>query len=651
MSLHYLGIDTGGTFTDFVCLNDGKLMLHKVLSTPAAPEQAIAQGIRDMGLAAALGRGEVRIIHGTTVATNAALQGKGVPTAYITNSGLADVLRIGRQTRSELYDLNVTIPTPPVDPSLLFEVDARMDARGNVVQELSKDTLAALKSKVDTRRPEAIAINLLFSFLNPEHEQQIEALFADDYFVSRSSFVLSEYREYERGVATWLNGWIGPLIREYMLSLQRLVTPSSLSIMQSTGITISADQASRRAVNLLLSGPAGGLAAATLSVPHHLITFDMGGTSTDVALISDGIRLTRENHVARFPVAVPMADIHTIGAGGGSIAFMDQGGLLQVGPASAGANPGPACYGLGGDQPTVTDANVVLGRLRPDAFLGGKMRLDPALARSAVAGLASKLGMSLDEAASGIIDVANEHMIQALRAISVQRGFDPQDFSLVCFGGAGGLHLCALAEAMGMHQAVVPMMSGVLSALGMLVARPGRELTRTTRALLDDLGDTDLSAMLAELEQSGASELRTEGVDDYRAEYSLDLRYLGQTATINIPFDQHGNVSAAFAAAHEDRYGHRLAKPIEVLNLRVHLEADRELVRLPDLPDQTPGKPRQRVDLAGVGQRVPVFSRRELARQQTIRGPSLIIDDHATTLVASSWEMKVDDAGNLRLGR
>ncbi len=651
MSLKYLGIDTGGTFTDFVYLAEGQFIQHKVLSTPAAPEKAIARGIHGLGLTSAVRSGDIRIIHGTTVATNATLEGKGVATAYITNRGLGDVLHIGRQTRSALYDLNVTRPTPPIDSSLLFEVEARVDASGHVVQELSQDALKALKSSVEARNPGAIAINLLFSFLNEQQEREIEALFSDDFFVSRSSFVLPEYREYERGIATWLNGWLGPLIRDYLLSLQKLVAPGSLSIMQSTGITISADQAATRAVNLLLSGPAGGLSAARLSVPRNLMTFDMGGTSTDVSLISDDIRLTRENSVAQFPVAVPMADIHTIGAGGGSIAFIDQGGLLQVGPGSAGADPGPACYGQGGKLPTVTDANLVLGRLRPGAFMGGKMKLDPALAESSLAPLASTLGMNIYKTALGIIQIANEHMIQALRAISIQRGYDPQDFSLVCFGGAGGLHLCALADAMGMDKAVVPVMSGVLSALGMLVARPGRELTRTRKELIEHLNDDELAAMLDALEQQGAAELRSEGVDDFSVGYSLDLRYLGQTATINVPFRKGGDLASDFTEAHKKRYGHRLEKPIELVNLRVHLEADRDPVQLPALSSRAPGAPVEQVDLTGVGLEVPIFARSSLAQQQTIGGPALIIDDHATTLVAPDWTLRVDDAGHLRLHR
>jgi len=336
MSNHLLGIDTGGTFTDFVYLHDQQFRVHKVLSTPDAPQEAIFLGLREMGLDKIAATGELRIVHGTTVATNATLEGNGVSTVYITNRGLGDVLYIGRQTRPELYNLNVRKPAIDLPERLLLEVDARLDDKGVEITGFSENELSHLKSRVEELAPRAIAINLLFSFVNDGHEKEIEALFGPEYFVSRSSFVLPEYREYERGIATWLNAWIGPLIDEYLLSVKQKLEPSRVSVMQSSGVTIAADQAAKRAVNLLLSGPVGGLQAAqAICTDSRLITFDMGGTSTDVALLDGTIKLTSENHIARLPVAIPMADIHTIGAGGGSIAYIDEGGLLQLGPASA----------------------------------------------------------------------------------------------------------------------------------------------------------------------------------------------------------------------------------------------------------------------------------------------------------------------------
>lgn len=647
----FLGIDTGGTFTDFVLLAGGKLRVHKVLSTPDAPEQAILEGIADMGLEDALAAGELAIVHGTTVATNATLEGKGVPTAYITNEGLGDVLTIGRQTRAELYNLAPEPKKLPVEDELLFEVSARTDALGNTVTPLDREELRALKAAVEKAAPEAIAINLLFSFLDDSQERELESLFADNYFVSRSSFVMPEYREYERGIATWVNAWIGPLIKDYLLSLKKSLSPCPVSIMQSSGVTIEAGQASNRAVNLLLSGPVGGLAGAGLVGGHlndnRLMTFDMGGTSSDVSLLDGEIKLTNEGTVANFPIAVPMADIHTIGAGGGSIAYVDKGGLLQVGPASAGAKPGPACYGLGGTRPTVTDANLVLGRLRKDAFLGGRMTLDEDAAIEAMKPLAKELGMPVVDLAFGIIQIANEHMTQALRVISVQRGFDPREFVLVCFGGAGGLHFCDLADTLEMTRALVPIQGGVLSALGMLATAPGREMARTHTRLLEELDDKAVNGLFEDMRRELQRELEDEGVTSTAEKISLDLRYQGQSYALNVPWEGLANAEEDFHGRHEARYGHRLEKPVELLNLRLHLEADQSEIDLPSVDVARPGEPMAHEVLPGFEQPVPVYRRDELRAKQEIQGPALITENHATTLIQKGWLTTVDAVGNL----
>ncbi|MCH8258313.1 MAG: hydantoinase/oxoprolinase family protein, partial [Proteobacteria bacterium] len=571
----------------------------------------------------------------------------GVPTAYIANRGLSDLLYIGRQTRPELYNLEVRKPAIDLPERLLLEVGARLDANGVEISGFSKNELTQLKRRIKKLAPRAIAINLLFSFINDSHEKEIEALFGSEYFVSRSSFVLPEYREYERGVATWLNAWIAPLIEEYLVSVKQSLQPSTISVMQSSGVTIAADQAARRAVNLLLSGPVGGLQAAqTISRGSRLITFDMGGTSTDVALIDGEIKLTSENHIANLPIAIPMADIHTIGAGGGSIAYIDEGGLLQVGPTSAGAKPGPACYGLGGTKPTVTDANLVLQRLRADNFLGGRMHLDTDAAAEAIRPLAEHLHMQLLELAAGIIDIANEHMTQALRVISIQRGFDPREFTLVCFGGAGGLHFCDLAEALEMTSAIVPVNSGVLSALGMLATSPGREIIRTHRKLISDSSDTEIRRLFASLQAQGERELMEEGVANPQAKYSLDLRYLGQTFSLTTPYHDLSRAEIEFHEFHERRYGHRLDKPVELLNLRLHLEAKGTELKLPQW-EKDPGKPSS-LDLPGYG-RVVVYDREQLIVNQRFTGPALITEAHATTLVKKHWAVSVDRVGNLLL--
>ena len=383
-----LGVDTGGTFTDFV-LFDGKTFLtHKVLSTPDAPERAILQGIKELRLEGK----EFYLVHGSTVATNAVLEGKGVKTAYVTNYGLGDVLTIGRQARRELYNLQPPPRDPPVPAELCIETGGRLGARGDVVEPLSERQCRQVAEELIRLEPQAVAINLLFSFLDGRFEHQLAAVLPDTLFVSCSCDVLPQEREYERGIATWLNAWVGPLVEGYLERLQDQVQPAPVHVMQSSALTIRADQAASKAVKLLLSGPAGGLRGALYMAEaagrQQLLSFDMGGTSTDVALLDGHVNLTLDGRIGDYPVAVPMVDMHTIGAGGGSIARLDKGGMLKVGPESAGAVPGPACYAQGGRNATVTDANLVLGRLRQAVFLGGKMQLDYAAASKAVSGLA-----------------------------------------------------------------------------------------------------------------------------------------------------------------------------------------------------------------------------------------------------------------------
>ncbi|MDH5484516.1 MAG: hydantoinase/oxoprolinase family protein, partial [Gammaproteobacteria bacterium] len=375
MKASWLGVDTGGTFTDFVFFDGERLKIHKVLSTPDAPERAILQGIEELGLDTC----GLRLVHGSTVATNAVLEGKGVSTAYITNRGFADVLQIGRQARRELYNLSPEAPPELVAQAFCLEVDTRLSAQGELLQPLTDASLHNLQQQIEQLKPTAVAINLLFSFLDDAQEKQVEAVIPEGIFISRSSDVLPQYREYERGMTTCLNAYVGPLMQNYLGRLERGVEGGVVSVMQSAGGTIGAAQAGHHAVHLLLSGPAGGLKGAQyvagLAGYQQLLSFDMGGTSTDVALMDHGIALTSEGMIGDYPVAIPMVDMHTIGAGGGSIARLDAGGMLLVGPESAGAAPGPACYGQGGGEATVTDANLLLGRLLPAAFLGGGMAL------------------------------------------------------------------------------------------------------------------------------------------------------------------------------------------------------------------------------------------------------------------------------------
>lgn len=687
MATHWLGVDTGGTFTDFVYYDGKRLRIHKVLSTPQAPEQAILQGIEELQLDT---RG-LHLVHGSTVATNAVLEGKGANTVYVTNRGFADVLSIGRQARSELYNLMPKPRAPLIPQSHCLEVNTRLSARGELLQDLTEADIEQLCQQVRELNADAVAINLLFSFLDARQEQALKQALQQETqwqgFVCVSSQVLAEYREYERGMATALNAYVGPLMQGYLTRLAGALNAAgkpaaqpplsgsrpgeaaqglaSLSILQSSAGSIDASQAAEYGVNLLLSGPAGGLKGAQkvaqLAGYSRLLSFDMGGTSTDVALIDGDIRLTSEGSIAGYPVAVPMVDMHTIGAGGGSIARVDAGGLLNVGPQSAGADPGPACYDKGGRQPTVTDANLLLGRLRVDGFKCSAMPLDLAAAESVMRPLAQALSLSVEEAALGVIRIANEHMVRALRKISLERGHDPQSFVLTSFGGAGGLHVCALAEAMGMRQALVPVSGGVLSALGMLLAQPSRELSHSLLQPLQQLDEAQLEALFAELQQQGMADMQHELSAPPQISRSLDLRYQGQSFNLNLPWMPLAELQQAFHDLHQRTYGHALDLPVELVNLRLRLEGEAPPFELPRIePAELPGSPESPesmqikpswVECAGFERPVPLYQREQLLAGQLIQGPALILEPVSTTLLAEHWQCHVDPYGNLLLKR
>jgi len=651
----YLGVDTGGTFTDFLYFDEvgGRLSIHKVLSTPAAPEHAILQGIADMGIDTR----DLLLVHGSTVATNAVLEGKGVRTAYIANKGLADVLTIGRQARRELYNLQPQAYAPLIPVELCLEVNSRLGADGDAISVMDDNELADLCTRLQELAPRSVAINLLFSFVDDSEEKRIESALqhhiGEHIFISRSSDVLPEYREYERGMTTTLNAYVGPLMQGYLRRLEENAPGCRLAVMQSSGGTASAHQAGRYPVQLLLSGPAGGLRgaqfAATRSGFERLLSFDMGGTSTDVSIIDHEIGFTTEGLIGDYPVAVPMVDMHTIGAGGGSIASVDAGGILLVGPESAGADPGPACYGKGGSLATVTDANVVLGRLLPDAFLGGRMALDKNRSQEVVAAVADDLGMGMFEAATGIIDVVNNHMVSALRVMSVQRGEDPKDYTLVSFGGAGGLHVCALADALQMQRALVPANAGVLSALGMLAAEPSRERSLTIKLLLRYCNTIDVEDQFRQLHETAEQELREiAGDSEMRAQYSVDLRYRGQSYTLNLLWDNPDELEYAFHELHESQYGHRMDIDVELVNLRLRLTGERPAFDIPEWHPVAEADLRHAA-LYGYKEPVPVLSRDALQVDQNIVGPALITETTSTTLIDTGWRARVDRCGNIVL--
>jgi len=667
----FLGIDTGGTFTDFILFDDQlkSVSTHKVLSTPKSPEKAILQGLADLGVET----NNLVLVHGSTVATNAILEGKGVRTAYVTNKGLADVLGIGRQAREQLYNLT-PIKKPPLIPAeLCIEVKSRLSAQGEHLQRLSQQDLSVLTQQLQALKPQAVAINLLYSFFDDSEERKIERAIinhpaTESVFISRSSDVLPEYKEYERGMTTALNAKVGPLMQGYLQKLETKLEGCALSIMQSSGGTISAKQARCYPVNLLLSGPAGGLKGAQMvagaSGVNQLLSFDMGGTSTDVSIIDKAIGFTAGAKIGGYPVAVPMVDMHTIGAGGGSIAQVDAGGLLLVGPESAGADPGPACYGKGGKKPTVTDANVVLGRLLPQSFLGGKLRLDKQAAINAVKTIADTLSsadvvVSVEKAAEGIIDVVNDHMVRALRVMSVERGEDPKDFTLVSFGGAGGLHVCALAEELEMTKALVPVYAGVLSALGMLAADASRERSRTINKRLQDCVADDIEQIFAELLSHAKSELVSNvcvfeaggevscaAEQTIQASQTVDVRYQGQSYTLNLPWYGLQDIEQAFHQKHKDSYGHQLDIDIELVNVRVRVIEQRQSFALPRW-QSTEVASKEYITMPGIVEPVAVINRASLKVGQKLSGPALITETSSTAWLAKGWAAEVDEVGNL----
>ena len=660
MTHRVAGVDTGGTFTDIVLFQEGKLRVHKVLSTPRDPSRAILDGLDQLG---AMENLQV-LVHGSTVATNAVLERKGVLTGLITTAGFRDVLEIGRQTRPKLYDLRVQGIPPLVPRERRMEVVERLDENGEVLIPLDEASLQAALQSLREAGVEAVAISLLFSFANPEHERRVaEVVRATGLYVSASYEVLPEFREYERTSTVVLNAYIGPLIDRYLARLEEtLPTPTILRIMQSNGGSISCTMARREAARTLLSGPAAGAVGAAFvaraSDISRIIAFDIGGTSTDVSLVDGDITETTDGKIGGYPTKLPMIDIHTVGAGGGSIAWFDIGGALRVGPVSAGATPGPAAYGRGGSSATVTDAHVVLGRLIPDAFLGGSMHLEAERALEAVSHIAQRLNVSVEEAALGIIRVANANMEAAIRVISVERGLDPRAFTLVAFGGAGPLHACELAEALRIPRVLIPTTPGVLSALGMLVADTLKDYVRTVMVPIENAREV-IAATLATLEEQGRSDLSREGVsaDKLVIERYLDLRYVGQSYELTIPFAGDGAQAASqFHIAHERRFGYSDPnESVQVVNVRLKA---RGIVDLPVLERHSINSPinaepvmTSRVTFTAnsgpVTYEVPVYERSSLQPGTVLAKPAIITQYDTTTVVPPAWSVYVDTIGNL----
>ncbi|HEX9545073.1 MAG TPA: hydantoinase/oxoprolinase family protein [Pyrinomonadaceae bacterium] len=657
-----VGVDTGGTFTDFVYEAAGDFEVFKLPSTPPDPSLAIRQGLQRVAAKTGIELKSIEVVHGTTVGTNALLQRRGARTALITTKGFEDVLAIGRQARPELYNLNAVRPPALVPARLRFGLRERVSANGEVLERLDEKELAALVAGLKKQEIESIAICLLFSFVHPKHEQLIaRAVSALNIPVSVSHVILPEYREFERTSTVAINAYLQPLMGNYLRRLE--VNTPRLRVMQSSGGSSSASNAAAEPVRTILSGPAGGVVGALRTARaagfEKIITFDMGGTSTDVALCErDGVRLTNEAVVAGLPVAVPVMDIHTVGAGGGSIARVDEGGSLRVGPESAGADPGPACYGRS-LLPTVTDAHVVLGHFGGAGLLGGEFVLDEARARQAIAALADQLSkaarrkITVVEAAQGILSVANTNMERALRRISVERGYDPRDFALLPFGGAGGLHAVELARALRIPRVILPNSAGALSAIGVLAADVVKNQSQTVMLDVAAGIDKKLEQAFRDLERTAADVLRREGfsVAKQRHERSLALRYKGQSFELEIK-QTTGNIAAHFHHAHHELYGYaQTANIVEVVSARL-----RSLGIVQKLPTMRTralrkqfAKPVKHVSAHIDGKKcsAAVYERKDLHAGMQMRAPAIVTEYSSTTLIPLDARAEVDAFGNL----
>ncbi len=649
-----VAIDTGGTFTDCVTLRDGEIEVLKIASTPADPSLAVLEAVTRMA-----GGGDVELRHGTTVGTNTMLERKGARVAFVTTQGFEDTIAIGRQTRSSLYDWFAPVPVCLVPKDLRFGVPERVSAEGEILRRPTDEELEMLVGQVRASSTEAIAISLLFSFANPETERRVEtALRGLGLPISVSHRILPEFREYERAATTVANAYLAPRMERYLLNLYERVinqhNDASVDVMQSSGGTIPVRLAAQEPVRTILSGPAGGVIGATLVAQtagfERIIGCDMGGTSTDVFLgdaAAGGVQRTRESMVAGVPIGVPMLDIHTVGAGGGSIARFDAGGMLRVGPESAGAEPGPICFGRG-KVATVTDANLVLGRLDLDSFLGGGVSLDRERTLRLMDEQKGSLG-SVEEFAAGILRVIEAQMEKAIRVISIERGYDPREFTLVAFGGGGPLHACALAAALRIPTVLVPKLPGALSAVGILLADSVRDDSQTV--MLPGTAIAGLAEHFDDMEQRAAANLR--GV----AQCSVDLRYRGQGYELNVPYDHERPAASldAFHALHRQRYGFAdAAKPVEIVNLRLRISAAGEKY-LPRYTEPVPGDGHAAlVDTRAIyfGNRFvesKLYRRDALVAGDTVHGPAMITEYTSATVLPPGYRAQVDGFGNLQL--
>jgi N-methylhydantoinase A len=646
-----VAIDTGGTFTDCVWMEGGYIRMVKVFSTPEDPSRAIVAALQKAGLTAPL-----VLLHGTTVGTNTLLQRRGARVALVATEGFEDVIEIGRQARPKLYDLFFDRIEPLVPAELRFGVGERTSCEGQILRKPSRQELELLKSRVKARKPEAIAISLLFGFTNAGNERAVaRALRELKLPLSISYQILPEFREYERTSTVAMNAYLQPVMRNYLRSLDRRLRGARIFVMQSSGGITALDSAAKEPVRTVLSGPAGGAVGAAAmgrrSGFERIISFDMGGTSTDVALIDGEIHTSSQAEIAGLPIGVPMLDIQTAGAGGGSITRFDAGGALRVGPESAGADPGPICYGRG-HEPTVTDANLILGRLQAEHFLGGGFQLDIGRTRRIVRAWLRKnrCTLSLEQFAWGVIRVVNATMEKAIRLVSIERGYDPREFALVAFGGAGGLHACELAQGLGLPRVIIPALPGALSAYGILASDVVKDYSRTVLWRAKSMLPTQqLEAAFTSLRHGADGEFRAEhwpGAVRFQA--SIDLRYRGQGYELNLPYSR--GILQAFEREHQRKYGHSYpGRELELVTLRL-----RAVIKTPALKvaaERNRAAPSHAVTapvfFGGKFRRAAVIAREQLKPGHRGHGPAVITEYSATTLIPPGLPFTVDAAGNL----
>jgi N-methylhydantoinase A len=681
MARYRVTVDTGGTFSDFVHLNEqtGEISIAKIASTPDDPSRAILAGLEAL-LASVTEADEIGYFcHGTTVGTNALLEGKGVRTALLVTEGFRGIYPVGEQARpygTAIFDVMYDKPAPLVPSRLTGEVKERIDFRGNVLRALDETALRETVRGFKAQNIESIAVCLLFSFLHPEHEARVRDIVLEeipDCSVSLSCEVLPQIREYYRLSTTVINAYLQPILARYIAQLDRRLAAAGIVtrqkyIMQSNGGMATFAAAARRAVTTVLSGPAGGVTAGVLacgmSGSANIITFDMGGTSCDVALIKDGEPLlSSRGKIEGRDLAVPMLDINTVSAGGGTVATVDRFGVLQVGPQSAGAVPGPACYGRGGETPTITDCNLVLGYLGEDNFLGGRMRLDAAKARAAIeAAVAKPLGLDVAEAAEGIVRVIDVKMEEAIKAISTMRGHDLRDFMLLAFGGAGPLHAGRIARDLGMAGVIVPLYPGVFSAIGLLLSDVKHDYIRSKLSPLSEVTPADVNGMFERMVAQALEELRDDGfaANHIRIERALDMRYAGQGYEIAVPCPVQPlqeadlrQLRATFDQQHRAMFGHMAPQePVEIVSFRVRGIGLVAPVEMPKFKPAgtTLGDARRelrRVRFDGQELDCPVYQRERLDVGLTVAGPAVLDQFDCTTVICPGQTARVDEWKNL----